>query len=102
VILYKCRRVAGTGCWMEIEKEREVVKCFGGGASRTAHRAPDQSLFCLDMARGVEDSGRGMEKASIAESYSCLGVVLSLFEVDNELEAEPVLKLEDELIVEDC
>jgi len=54
------------------------------------------------MARGVEDSGRGMEKASIAESYSCLGVVLSLFEVDNELEAEPVLKLEDELMVEDC
>ena len=43
-----------------------------------------------------------MEKASIAESYSCLGVVLSLFEVDNALEAEPVLKLEDELMVEDC
>jgi len=25
-----------------------------------------------------------------------------LFEVDNELEAEPVLKLEDELNVDDC
>jgi hypothetical protein len=62
------------------------------------------------MARGVEDSGRaGIEKASAAESYSCLGVVLSLFEVDLslfevdiELEAEVVLKLEDELSVEDC
>jgi len=55
------------------------------------------------MARGVEDSGRiGMEKASAAESYSCLGVVLSLYEVDIEPEAEPVLKLEDEPNVEDC
>jgi hypothetical protein len=60
-------------------------------------------LLCLDMARGVDDSGRaGIEKASAAESYSCLGVVLSLFEVDIELEAEVVLKLEDELNVEDC